>query len=769
MFLSMPTGKGLVVGMLLVACSAYGSLNVRDFGAVGDGRHDDTAALQRAADALTATGERQLAPYGDRFRSQKSGAQDGPRDELVFPKGIYRITSPVFFRKYAFVRGEEGAEIVQQDVSNDVFFVVSAWRCRFEGLTFRGGHVQLKLPTTNSGSASLHIAGCRFFDASGSGIECRSWAVKHNDRYRPVCEWKLDDASGRFVRNPLWDGERRPYYNSTLFIVEDCVFDGCICAADFSCDGSVMRNCRILSSKNASDGLMCVENVLNAYGLDVLIRQGDSVPQCVFNLGLRNGSRKSKGGHVNLWLEDVHIRTENGRGVQTICMDSKPAGGVASSIFVQDMDTESPSGKDRSIIRCLNGNIPPLLAIRNVRERSPGPIAAVDFGGDLLTEKMLEQNRLFKNIPVDRTYCFSMRGCSSNILPPASPVYRRFMRNMPDGAGCAPFTRPVAPRRVGPRLLAVDYGVDDKLDTDDTESLRRFIAALSAKPGSIGVLPPVRMTVSDTLELSGDFTLASQGTAALRGLDVRKDIFRVKGGASVTIKGIMGEGGCAFTDVASGGKAFVESCFLYNQEGPVVRTAKGADVLLDGGIIFAARVYEGEGRAFIGPVWFRFTPVVAPAEPLAGGVAFINKGELQIWDLLGVPCVFDRFPMSFAGDEPKRMYDFRWVDNYGRFYSRSVRYGGEWGGIVPVCHYGNAQTSIEGSYAWFWGRSIPQAPVVSDVPSPDARLFNVVCSGYSEYLPKIEMLYGKDKGRLRPVAESGKLVNVFPADERDVK
>ena len=52
--------------------SPAGLLNVKAFGAVGDGKADDTAAVQRALDAMT------------------SG------DTLVFPKGVYSVASTLY-------------------------------------------------------------------------------------------------------------------------------------------------------------------------------------------------------------------------------------------------------------------------------------------------------------------------------------------------------------------------------------------------------------------------------------------------------------------------------------------------------------------------------------------------------------------------------------------------------------------------------------------------------------------------------------------------
>jgi len=58
-------------------------VNVRDFGAKGDGVADDTAAIRRALDAATLPGAEQEKP---------APAPDTARSLVIFPPGIYRVT-----------------------------------------------------------------------------------------------------------------------------------------------------------------------------------------------------------------------------------------------------------------------------------------------------------------------------------------------------------------------------------------------------------------------------------------------------------------------------------------------------------------------------------------------------------------------------------------------------------------------------------------------------------------------------------------------------
>ena len=91
--------------ILALAClGAFGAsaLNVRDFGAVGDGVTDDTAAIQRAVDEASLTAVRLRIHIGGQVG-------DGPTAEVFFPRGTYLLDGAVAVTRDAVLRGEDGA------------------------------------------------------------------------------------------------------------------------------------------------------------------------------------------------------------------------------------------------------------------------------------------------------------------------------------------------------------------------------------------------------------------------------------------------------------------------------------------------------------------------------------------------------------------------------------------------------------------------------------------------------------------------------------
>jgi hypothetical protein len=249
-------------------------------------------------------------------------------------------------------------------------------------------------------------------------------------------------------------------------------------------------------------------------------------------------------------------------------------------------------------------------------------------------------------------------------------------------------------------------------------------------------------------------TFDADGVAAFRGMPADKPWFVVKKGARAVLRNLQMRGGRNFVVVEPGGEAFVDSCFSYDCEEAAFKCEKGGRLEVDCGVYYAARLYEGEGDAALRSIWYRYTGVVPPDAPIPPFAAIVNRGRLVAQDVLGVPTVFDRFSLdcSQAMAEPTTRYDLRWVDNYGDYSSRMFRYGGEYGGVPAVFHFGAAKTLVEGGIAWYWNRSVADAMAVSDSPDCDIKVFGVVFAPYRQYLKRIELHWRDSSGSDRPIA-----------------
>ena len=108
----------IAVFVALSASEIYpSSINVKDFGAVGDGIADDTAAIQKASNAAYARFA--ANQIGLRRRFLKGGITMHPVPEVVFPEGTYRLTGPVAFRFFVHLRGIGNAVIKQTGKNRD--------------------------------------------------------------------------------------------------------------------------------------------------------------------------------------------------------------------------------------------------------------------------------------------------------------------------------------------------------------------------------------------------------------------------------------------------------------------------------------------------------------------------------------------------------------------------------------------------------------------------------------------------------------------------
>lgn len=219
----------LLIGLLTAHAPSHaalndgsGIINVRDYGATGNGDTDDTAAIQAAVKAAAIT-RSELTPIGSTFQS-------GP--VLVFPQGKYIVSDTFQVDSVLSIRGEGRAIIFQTDKDKHIFESKYAWRLSIKDLTFFGGKDQIHLFNPNVNSGQIIIEGCRFYGSTGAAI---------------------------------WNK-----VTSTTMKISDCEFIRCRQTwVSRDCDQSIMRDCWIETTRMGDYaaiehhvGMMTLENIV---------------------------------------------------------------------------------------------------------------------------------------------------------------------------------------------------------------------------------------------------------------------------------------------------------------------------------------------------------------------------------------------------------------------------------------------------------------------------------------------------------------------------
>ena len=209
-------------------------INVKDYGAVGDGSKDDTAAIQAAFDAAFGTAG---SPHGTSAQLNKS---------VFFPAGVYKTTAPLTLSR---IRA---------------------------GHIFGAGQWASKINNVTSGSAVVVTNGCDYtlfenmsFEATGTGSRAfdLDW-----DNAPPVA------LNGNTFINAAFSAEIGCNIGPTGYMGSETMFIAC---SFFNCSdsGAVTRN------PNALDQTVIGCNFLNCgIGIKIITGSFQCVVNCAFAL-----------------------------------------------------------------------------------------------------------------------------------------------------------------------------------------------------------------------------------------------------------------------------------------------------------------------------------------------------------------------------------------------------------------------------------------------------------------------------------------------------
>ena len=684
------------------AVAADGRVDVRALGAVGDGVHDDTVALQKALDKV------------DEFRRKDARAWgEGPvgctAPEIALPAGTYRVTRPLVAVRTFTLRGEKGAVIDAAGVKGPALYIDRAYRCIVEGLTFRNGESHVAFWTHNDDTATILIRDCVFEDAEKEAVWTESWsseAVKDDagkvvKRSEYVAPFEVvRDESGMPVLKPLsW---KRNAPNSTQFGMHDCAFLNCGAAYRGATDGQSLSRLWFRSSK---------PQVLPPFSTWCEVRMTDVRILANIPEGFAHGYIDARDAGGNYLLTRIVARSSTRFGAPLLANDAPPrphrdgiTWGMARQVNAWCCEADSANSPSGAFID-FRRRAPALLYVRGCTEAKGAKVHLVHVGevpADL--ESMRDAGgHQEDNVPFELTHrwlfegndaCFDLRtpdvfaSCFEEPLPYAA------FAGYPEADA-----KIESPRSASNAVFrACDYGIGIVRGNvvDETKALERLFAAAAKAENPLVELPGRTIGLSRTIILPRRISIQGAGRAILRGLNPSNDLLRVESGdAPLAIDfDNIGLVKGRFAVVASGaGRIHFQNGILAVNRGFAAAERGGTlDVTVTDSTVYNQQLAHIEGATFrVRDSWVEFLAARPPHTFVVN-----NRGTVVFERICGVPVVAAN-PSNI--DRPKTLPDGKymfWIRNEdGVVASREFRYGGEFGGLAPLDNYGSGRALIE--------------------------------------------------------------------------
>ena len=759
-----------------LACLRTSAVDVRTFGAKGDGIADDTAAIQAAADAVFA---KQGVRPPQVTRHWTTG-WDCPEEELFFPSGTYRITGPVVFQGNVTLRGEKGACVRNDNPGSLSFFFFRTLRVAIRGLAFSGGSVQLHHWTANADTATFLVSDCAFSGAADTGIVSLGWGEKG----RMVVPFDvLRESDGRASLTP-WPAERvaglRPAPNSTSIIIERCRFDGMARAARMASDGIIIRDCRFSATGVADSAVLDLGTVAHVMRSTIHVAGEPGSGQCAVRFrGAQNVATRvmvTSDGDLPAFVCDMVPRAHYAVpkiSLTEIALDTGnspvvrfPAKRMAQMVVVN---------------RLVRVNRSTWRVWRNWRKRQA--VFAFDeepADADVAAWASSGKNagRTCKMPPLPPKACFSIalaRIDADSFDASVPAALRPFVRDARAEVRRGYEERHAPVVEMWPEVDGTDMGASSPDGKgDDTEKLRALFAKAAGMDGATVVLPAKWLRVSGPVAVPPKTHVMARGRAFVTSLNDNEPVFTVADATDVRFENIgIVRGGNAVAIAADKGLVRFRNCYFYDQlKASLCASAAPSSLRIEvtGGLAYTPYFYDGAANPMlVDGIWYSTAPNRPKGVNEKSYASMANRagGRLLLYDVLGVPCYFGNIPMGeIENDGVAAVGHYSWVANRGKLRIVNSRLGGEWNGLTIAYALGpDASTYIEGGADACYSRWLRagKSHVAVDRPASDVTF--VDATGFDYFSATRAPLAVRFDGRSEAVPfETCVNVGSFPFD-----
>lgn len=679
---------------------APGTINVKTFGAVGDGQTDDTSAIQGALNAACDFANKNSVRVRH-WRHLKSGIKEWALPIVVFPAGHYRVTQTLVLTQPVILRGIETALIEQMDPGKDIFYFHSLRSAWVNGLVLRGGKIQLRFFTNNIDVSQITIRGCRFEKAGGYAVECRSYTQEKFEgkesqlnTIRPWAPYAVTWKDGLPILEANPSDHLREWFNSTLLAITGCQFIDCAGVADMQCDTGLIEDCQIEANPESDGAIFSLPS-----GKTALYRI-----KGVVHKNPRKDTYWIEGGGI-LSVRDCDFETEGPEGIDFF-RASEIRRWVSLQIghFCVELENsrmKAGGGSHNAICWFSKKNQPSILSLRGVTETSGRPVQAAVWEeaptAEMLQELLPPGNPL--NIPV--WFYLQFADNSQNIsvdipeiLSPSleAPIPREILAKVriPD----LPWDFDDFKKGTTRWVNASDFGLKPGSKEDASNIIQKVFDEAGKLEAAKVIFPPGIYKISNTIQLPPHVVAEAAGRVVIEGTNPDVPLFSSGKTENIGFHGFVFDGGkdafdLAGSDHEDGRVAFLE-CSFFDQTGAGIRyLAKEGhknlgEISVAGGMLGTTQGLVTDAvRAQVKRAYFVNDPHLNEA-------AFLENrgGAMKIEACLAIPQLWEG--RRNKRPETLKSWDFsrntRWVDNFRRLEILDTRLGGESGGMANIFH-----------------------------------------------------------------------------------
>jgi Pectate lyase superfamily protein len=653
--------------------------NVKDYGAKGDGITDDTVAIQKCIIVAE--------------RSTQSYHAERTYPEVIIPAGTYLLSKTLVISPKKSSRGM-GLQLTgvgkvvlkQKNPDKDIIYVANGYRHIFENLSFEGGKRQIKFFTKNIDRSLFLVRNCNFSNSADYAIDDAMYGV-HYSKIIPPYTVSSKDGLPELTANNV---ANLPdvYFTSTLMHITGSTFKNCMKVLRAHSDWSVMDNCRIETNPAMKGAAIYARGVLKLRNIN----------------GLAYVTKGNKQRWVDNIMGSVILQNVNFDAAGDIGMCPVvnrriyDNGGLYNIVVLIDNSSFKAAGSpENCIVYCEE--VPNLVSVINSREVSGKNIQAVNFR-PIVNKKYLQYvsfPKLVKRDPelariygymvtmprvydvTDRyknNFAFNIHD-NKNISAKLPAELKQFAekplpKNIQKGFYALPQTVSVASmEKIFTKTINVyDFGAKGNNKSNDTVAIQKAIDAAGKTANTEVVFPNGIYRISKTLNLPKNIALRGLGNACLSGKDKVDTILSGKDILTLSLRNIgfnrAKNALVISTKSSDSSKILMDNCKFSEISSMAVSCLAGKGLVNEENkteLLIANAVFGRVKQNLLSNAAnARFTCCwITTDKSLRNGAIFINKGTLEISNIVGVP----------------RMSHARWIDNYGTIIIDNARFGGE--------------------------------------------------------------------------------------------